>query len=220
MPNLFSYFALFILWPLVTIWLYRTKSIPFATVWTIMGGYMVLPVSLVNIDLPMIPPLDKNSFPSVLALIALIIKKQKIRFFSQTDITQYILYIFLLIPYITAYLNQDVRVVGPLQIQPLTFYDALSVSINQFLILIPFIIGRMVFKSYESQLLLFKSLVNGSLVYTIFILFELRFSPQLHTWIYGFFPHPSFEQQIRGDGFRSVVFMGHGLLVSFSLLSH
>jgi len=41
-------------------------------------------------------------------------------------------------------------------------------------------------------------------------------SPQLHTWIYGFFPH-SFVQQIRQEGFRAVVFLGHGLLVSMFL---
>ena len=39
-------------------------------------------------------------------------------------------------------------------------------------------------------------------------------SPQLHTWIYGYFPH-SFAQQVRGDGFRPIVFLGHGLGVAF-----
>jgi len=46
------------------------------------------------------------------------------------------------------------------------------------------------------------------------MLFEIRMSPQLHRWVYGFFPH-SFAQQIRGGGFRPVVFMGHGLWVAF-----
>jgi len=46
------------------------------------------------------------------------------------------------------------------------------------------------------------------------MLFEIRMSPQLHTWFYGYFPH-SFVQQMRQGGFRPVVFMGHGLLVSF-----
>jgi O-antigen ligase len=39
-------------------------------------------------------------------------------------------------------------------------------------------------------------------------------SPQLHTWVYGYFPH-SFLQQIREGGYRPVVFLGHGLLVAF-----
>jgi hypothetical protein len=35
-------------------------------------------------------------------------------------------------------------------------------------------------------------------------------SPQLSTWIYGFFPH-SFAQHARAGGFRPVVFLHHGL---------
>jgi hypothetical protein len=38
-------------------------------------------------------------------------------------------------------------------------------------------------------------------------------SPQLHRWIYGFFPH-SFAQQYRDGGFRPVVFLSHGLEVA------
>jgi hypothetical protein len=46
------------------------------------------------------------------------------------------------------------------------------------------------------------------------MLLEIRLSPQLHTWIYGYFPH-MFAQQMREGGFRPVVFLGHGLLVAF-----
>jgi hypothetical protein len=45
------------------------------------------------------------------------------------------------------------------------------------------------------------------------MLLEVRLSPQLHTWIYGFFPH-SFAQQMRFGGFRPVVFLMHGLEVA------
>jgi hypothetical protein len=57
-------------------------------------------------------------------------------------------------------------------------------------------------------------LIIAGLLYSLLELFEVRFSPQLHTWIYGYFPH-SFEEQMRGGGFRPVVFLGHGLLVAF-----
>jgi hypothetical protein len=61
---------------------------------------------------------------------------------------------------------------------------------------------------------MFKVLAVAGLFYSLPMLFEIRMSPQLHTWIYGYFPH-SFAQQFRSDGFRPVVFMGHGLLVAF-----
>jgi hypothetical protein len=51
-------------------------------------------------------------------------------------------------------------------------------------------------------------------MYSLLVLFEIKMSPQLHAWIYGFFPH-SWLQQSRMGGFREIVFLGHGLLVSF-----
>ena len=57
-------------------------------------------------------------------------------------------------------------------------------------------------------------LVVAGLFYSLPMLFEVRMSPQLHTWIYGYFPH-SFLQQMRDGGFRPVVFIGHGLGVAF-----
>jgi hypothetical protein len=44
-------------------------------------------------------------------------------------------------------------------------------------------------------------------------MWEARVSPQLHRQLYGFMPS-SFLQQIRGGGYRPVVFLGHGLSVS------
>ena len=50
----------------------------------------------------------------------------------------------------------------------------------------------------------------GGLVYTVPSLIEIRFSPQMNVWIYGFFQH-SFEQTIRAGGYRPIVFLPHGL---------
>jgi hypothetical protein len=54
----------------------------------------------------------------------------------------------------------------------------------------------------------------AALGYSLLMLVEIRLSPQLHNWIYGFLPS-RFDQQMRGGGFRPVVFLGHGLLVAF-----
>ena len=61
-------------------------------------------------------------------------------------------------------------------------------------------------------------LIVAGLFYSLPMLFEVRMSPQLHTWIYGYFPH-SFLQQMREGGFRPVVFLGHGLLVAFFIMT-
>ena len=56
-------------------------------------------------------------------------------------------------------------------------------------------------------------LAGAGLIYSLFILFELRMSPNLHRWIYGFGQH-GFSQHIRWGGYRPMVFMAAGLAVA------
>ncbi len=208
MGNSFSY-AILLAWPLVSLLFYRNLPIIPATFWTIVGGYLVLPVK-VAIDAPLIPPLNKESLSAVAAFIGCVyVKKRKISFIPKIGIERWLVVILLLSPLITVFNNRE-----PIGIiAGLTAHDALSAVINQYLILLPFIIGLQLIKTYDDQLMLFKLLVMAGVIYSVFILFEIRMSPQLHTWVYGFFPH-SFSQQVRFGGFRAVVFMGHGLLIA------
>jgi O-antigen ligase len=45
------------------------------------------------------------------------------------------------------------------------------------------------------------------------VLIELRFSPQLDTWVYGYMQH-TWLQVVRDGGYRPMVFMEHGLAVA------
>tara|TARA_R110002095_G_scaffold195603_3_gene174270 strand:- start:456 stop:1838 length:1383 start_codon:yes stop_codon:yes gene_type:complete len=207
-------YAVLALWPLLAIYWYKTKNINTATLWTIVGGFMFLPVKTF-VDFPMIPPLGKETVPVIAALIGcLLIKKKKIAYFSELGNIKYLVVALLLIPFCTAVLNSGAVNIGGRYLPGLSYYDGLAATLNQFLLITPFFIGRQFFKTYEHQLLMFKFLVVAGLLYSIAELFEVRMSPQLHTWAYGYFPH-SFVQQYRFGGFRPVVFMGHGLLVAF-----
>ena len=213
MGNGFAYLVL-ALWPLLSIYWYRTKNIQVATLWTILGGFMFLPVKTV-VDFPMIPPLGKHTIPVVSALIGCwLVKKKGISYIKELGNIKYLVILLVITPFITTVLNTDAFITGGHFIPGLTYYDGLSAMINQFLLITPFFIGRQFFKTYDDQLLMFKLLIVAGLFYSILMLFEIRMSPQLHTWFYGYFPH-SFGQQMRFGGFRPVVFMGHGLLVSF-----
>ena len=62
-------------------------------------------------------------------------------------------------------------------------------------------------------------MVIAAVIYVPFALFEIRMSPVLHSWLYGYSQHPDFLQTLRGGGFRPMVFMVHGLaLARFFLL--
>jgi hypothetical protein len=213
MGNSFAYAAL-ILWPLLTVYWFVTKKTQVAVIITILGGFMFLPVGTV-IDLPLFPAMGQQTLPVLCAILGcMLIKKQRIIYFSGLGRLKYLVLLFVLVPFITALLNPDSFVIGGRYLPGLTLYDGLSFGINQFLIISPFFIGRQFFQSYNDQVTMFKLLVLAGLFYSVLMLFEVRMSPQLHTWVYGYFPH-SFLQQYRFGGFRPVVFMGHGLLVAF-----
>jgi len=208
MPNLFAYIAL-IAWPFIALLFYKRLSALEATFWTIIGGFLLLPVR-VAIDFPFVPPMNKESIVAISALIGCrYVSRIKVKFVPPDGIERWLILILLITPFFTVLNNQE-----PIHfIRGLSLYDALSTIINQYLTLLPFILGLQLIKSQHDQILLFKLLVIAGLAYSVPILFEVRMSPQLHTWIYGFFPH-SFIQQYRYDGFRPVVFMGHGLVVA------
>ena len=77
---------------------------------------------------------------------------------------------------------------------------------------LPYLFGRLYFSNLRSMWVLAVGIFLGGLVYVPFCLFEIRMSPQLHTWFYGFHQH-SFNQSFRFGGWRPTVFMHHGIMV-------
>ena len=95
----------------------------------------------------------------------------------------------------------------------LGIYDGASEIVRQFITWgLPYLIGRVYFNDLESLRDLAIGIFIGGVIYLPLCWFEVRFSPQLHKWIYGFRQH-SFHQNMRDGGFRPMVFMQHGLMV-------
>ena len=211
MGNWFAYLVLLI-WPLVSVRLFMVYSIQVAILITLLGGYMFLPETTM-IDLPMLPPLNKGTTSILAAFVGCsFIRNHKVSLLGKSKL-KWLLLIYIFSPFITAMNNGEVIVVGETILPANSYYDALSVAISHVIGLVPYAIGRQFFKEAESQQIFFKIMVLAGLFYSLLILIELRVSPQLHTWVYGFFPH-QFIQQFRFGGWRPVVFMGHGLKVS------
>ena len=212
--NWLATFAL-VLWPVVSICFYRTLSLGQATLWTILAAQLLLPVGT-TIKFQMIPQFDKNSVPCMCALIAcLILPRQRPKLFKSLGLTEAFIVMNLIGPFITSELNGDNIYIGDLLVLPgVGVYDAVSASESAFIILIPFFLGRQYLSGPLDSLKILQALVISGLVYSVPMLFEVRFSPQLHYWIYGYYPS-EFLQSMRDGGFRPMVFMGHGLLAAF-----
>jgi len=189
-----------------------------ATLWSVLGAYLLLPAKTV-VDLPVFPPLDKVTISNVSAfLVCRFILGKRIKLLPNLGIGKILLLIYIASPFMTAFLNPDPIIAGSRFIKGMEYYDALSAIIRQGLFILPFLLGFAFIRDAKTHEELLWVLAYAGLYYSIPMLFEVRFSPQLHTWIYGFFPH-DFSQQMRGGGFRPVVFIGHGLLVSFFAMS-
>jgi hypothetical protein len=93
-------------------------------------------------------------------------------------------------------------------------YDGASQLVTQFATWgLPYLIGRIYFNDLQSLRELAIGMLIGGVIYVPLCLIEMRLSPQLHLWVYGFHQH-AFIQTIRDGGYRPMVFMQHGLMVA------
>ena len=216
MPNSFAYLMLFA-WPLVALALFRAMPVYKALIWTILGGYLLLP-SATAVKLPMIPALDKHSITVVTAFILCRVyasPQSEIGRPSWTGsqlVATLLLCVLFSSPFVTVMTNPDPIIAGPRTIPGLRAYDAISIISATIIGVLPFFLARRHLNTPVAHREILRALVVCGLAYSLPALLEVRLSPQLHVWIYGFFPH-DFVQHIRAGGFRPIVFLNHGLMV-------
>lgn len=274
MPNHFAYFVLFS-WPVVAFFLFRAMPRTEAMIWTMIGGYLLLPNG-VGIKFPMLPAIDKTLVPPLSAGIMCLIfpalpgatrrpgsRRAAARPVTVTAVTSapadrasaytrqrapnsvrptaaaiasaspsaptlerpqrvllfdLLLALLLFTPVITALHNgEPVKIGDNLRVLPgLRLYDAGSMIMHQLVDLLPYLLARRYLADPENHVVLLRVLCISGLLYTLPTLFEVRMSPQLSRWIYGFLAQP-FNQAMRDGGWRPVVFLHHGLWLAIFL---
>ena len=199
--------------------LFNRLPLSHAAIWSLLGGYMLLPSSL-ELDAPMLPPFDKMSITAVATLfLCWIYGSQAPR--PRRSLLVYLFAVAIVIsPILTSFTNSyELQTAGKSVpgFYPLT---GLKFAGRNLLMLVPMYIGSRFLSTDNARLMLLRALPTAMLVYSLPMLFEVRMSPQLHRWVYGYFPNDAFAQQIRGSGFRPVVFFPHGLsLALFTALA-
>ncbi len=124
----------------------------------------------------------------------------------------------ILLPIFTMMTNRDPLPVGGGKVLPaVQFYDLGSMMMLAVLGLLPFLLARRFLADPATHRLMLVVFAVGGMLYSLPILFEVRFSPQLNNWLYGFYPH-SFMQHVRDGGFRPMVFLRHGLRIGLFLV--
>ena len=198
-PNLFAYLAL-LSWPMIALCLFKIRPVSNALLWTILGAYLLLPVGA-SIKFEMVPHLDKVSIPNLAALLGCtLVAGRTLRWSNGFGVPEILILALLIGPFVTSEFNGDPVVIGGRVLPGVGHYDALSAIVAQFIFLIPFFVGRQFLRGAIENAVVLRVLIVAGLLYSLPMLFEIRISPQLHTWIYGYFPH-SFGQQMREGGF-------------------
>lgn len=214
MPNALAYLML-AAWPLITLVMFRRWPMERALIWSLLGAYMFLPPPPAAFDFPLMPPLTKESLPSLATfVICLIHAKARAPLLPQTLPARVLVALFILSPIATVLTNGEPVFYGRIGLPALGLKDMVALCLLQAILLLPFLLARQHLATPEGLRELVKALMLGGLIYSLPMLLEVRLSPQLNIWIYGYFQH-SFEQMMRAGGFRPIVFMYHGLWVAF-----
>lgn len=214
-PPLFALFS----WPVVAAVLFKTQSRTLAIILTIMGGYLFLP-ERIYFNLPILPTLDKRVIPvlSALAFAFWISGSGNVLkgFLPRSKIAAALIIVFVISTLMTGLANSDAVQIGQRILPGLRPYDAFSAALVSAIIVLPLLVGRKFLATQAAHRTLLLAIAGFGLVYALLALLEVRLSPQLNNWIYGFFPH-GWVQHVRGGGFRPIVFLSHGLEVSLFL---
>lgn len=245
-PNAFAYLAL-AAWPVVAFLLFRALPRPAALIWTVVGGYLLLPTGA-GVDLPMIPTLDKTLIPALCAAILSLMSRDlpaARRTVSapaaataaasaspswgsrrQASVTaeanmatprspigllEWLLLAGMVLgPLVTAMQNAEPFVSGVRWIQGLTPYDGVSAMLAGLIYILPYLLARRYLGGEKQHVTLLTILCLAALAYSLLALVEVRMSPQLSRWVYGFL-FADFIHSMRDGGFRPVAFLQGGL---------
>src|SRR5438874_12947339 len=102
-PNWFAIFSI-LAWPIIAVALFKSKSVGEATLWTILGAFLLLPARA-SIKIEMIPAIDKVPLPNVCALIGCLLAAERSqRRSSLHGVVWLLITMFLLSPVITSVL--------------------------------------------------------------------------------------------------------------------
>lgn len=241
MPNTIAFAALFAA-PVIAFFLFQRYNPILASALTLVLGYLFLPEQT-GIDLPMLPEFNKETATvgAVFLFATLSIAKWKAASFRQSrglyqseqvralhvlpgwlpkhPVPKFLFIGLIPATLVTAFTNREPVVLGSGAVLP--GYDLYSVAafvMTTVVGILPILIGRRMFGHPEAQKTLLAVMAMSALVYSALVLVEIRLSPQMHNWVYGFHPF-SFLQAIRG-GFRPSVFTNHGLwLAIFNVMA-
>lgn len=216
-PNILAWLVM-ILWPIFGLILFRVMDHTRAITWGLLLSVMFLPM-FVEIDFPAVPALDKERLPAMTAVVgALMFAPAAFKAARPGRGYDILILLWSASAVITSLTNTDPLTFGPRVIQGETLYDAVSGCLGILLSWwCPFFLGRVAVQNRGQLEVVFQSMLKSVLIYSPFLLFEMKFSPLTNKTLYGF-DQNMMAQNFRWGGWRPVVMMRHGITCALYVL--
>lgn len=196
--NLFVNVALIGYFP-VAVFLFGLLPVRRAVLTAYLIGWLFLPIAAIH--LPGIPEYSKVSAPALACLAGATIFHSGAMLRLRPTLLDLPIAMFCFSPMLTNTLGDSGA----------GLYEGVATSVTQlFMWGVPWLMARAYFTDVAAARDVVMAIIAGALVYVPLCLIEIKFSPQLHNWVYGFHQH-AFNQTRRLGGWRPMVFMQHGL---------
>lgn len=208
--NALAYLALIGFVP-VAFLVFRVLPAPTAAVALLLGADMFLPADL-RLDLPGLPALTKDTLSFLTVFLCVLVHAPRRLAAARPFRSVELLGVLVALGGVaTVLLNGDPLRYGPTHVEAMEAGEAPTAALADLLAFaVPFLLGRVLIRDARELERLLSAWATAGLLYSLLCWFEMRFSPQLHHWVYGYFPF-AFGQSVRFGGYRPVVFMSEGL---------
>ena len=192
-------------WPLIALVFFALLTPRRAVIATFVAGWLLLPAASIPIQgLPNVSKASSIALGALLGVLCFDARRLGSFRFRAIDLAALSLTI---VPFVTSLTNG------------LGVYDGLSGALTGGLLWgVPWLMGRLYGADDNALHDLMMGLIVGSLAYVPICLFEIRMSPQLNRWLYGFIPF-AFDSTKRFGGFRPVGFLNHGIELGTLMMS-
>ncbi len=221
MPTLMAALAMWGFFPLCW-WIYQKHEPVKATVLCVLIGRFFLPEAAA-FDPPLLPDIKKTNIATFVCLGIMVLKHRPMLAEARVGRGPELIAMLCMLGLFGTYMTNPeplmygryaglVEGANAVYCPPLSVKDSLSYILNDlFTFIFPFVLGRVIARS-RADLITFAYLncIFG-LIYLIPMFIELRLSPQVHNWIYGYPAFPVFAQSYRYGGWRPQIFFYHGL---------
>jgi hypothetical protein len=197
--------------------LFSSRKLEDSALVILMTGILFLP-QLANIKIPFFPPLNRASLPYICIFIVVLFRRRP--WVRQNRLGRGLDLLILVSMFgaiMTALGNPDPLNYGKYghgtHLSGMTLKDGFAgMGDDLFFMGFPFVLGRLIVRDERLANKYLFTFAVGGLVYSLFIMVELRMSPQIHNWVYGYRARSGdFAQMIRSGGYRPSVFLPHAL---------